>query len=72
MNKPEETCVECIHLKGGQRIYCEKTGLCISGTLERSDKCKKDNLKEALPQSFSPRKDMTDEYSFSGTKVFRY
>lgn len=48
MSKPEETCVGCIHLKGGQRIHCEKTGLCISGTLERSDKCKKDNLKEEM------------------------
>lgn len=50
-----ETCSGCIHLASrkfdgwtvkGSLIYCKKYGLNISGTLERSNHCKKVNGKE--------------------------
>ena len=37
-----DTCAGCSQLKDNQgRAYCERTGLSISGTLERSEKCKR-------------------------------
>ena len=45
-------CNGCTYLKGSYQgvraayvIYCAKTGLNLTGTLERLDKCKRDNLK---------------------------
>jgi hypothetical protein len=45
-------CNGCGNLKGSYQgvrrsyvIFCSKTGLNLSGTLERQDKCKRDNLK---------------------------
>jgi hypothetical protein len=49
--KENELCNGCLFLKYKRRftngaIYCEKTGLIVPGTLERSEKCKAQNLKE--------------------------
>jgi hypothetical protein len=48
----KDTCAGCSLLKQDQSgirphgvIYCEKSGLNISGTLERSEKCKRENWK---------------------------
>jgi hypothetical protein len=46
-------CNGCTHLKGEYKgihaiyvVHCARLGFNISGTLERLDKCKCDNLKE--------------------------
>jgi len=39
-------CCNCIYLKYDKWVYCSKSGIIISGTLERQDKCKKENWKE--------------------------
>ncbi len=49
----DENCGGCTHLKFCRgiinyhdgRCYCEKNGINLSGTLERHDKCKKENWK---------------------------
>jgi hypothetical protein len=49
----DDFCNGCGSLKGNYQgvrrsyvIFCSKTGLNLPGTLERQDKCKRDNLKE--------------------------
>jgi hypothetical protein len=42
-------CYGCVSLKINKlnnNIYCQKSGINLSGTLERQDKCKKENQKQ--------------------------
>lgn len=44
----DETCAGCVLLKGNNITkypYCEESGLNLTGTLERHDKCKKEGWK---------------------------